>query len=239
MNDHKALLSRVILKIQPSLGLDFTFSLYSVQVINMHVVVDKADRIKADYISGSGDKGKSNLSMGSLCTKNSPVSRFFNHLWSLMASIDALTSELKHALSKEEIEILSWTRRNLFSASSYVYLSGDTEYHKLPSSFLSYMDKYIRKAGKELGGAKDFIIWDTSEGVIIQQLIIPSRNMDIEFKAVLEMGLVNNGEDTELLGSIINRLSAWFFWLGRMIYKRLGIKEKYWQGYVEEFPIVV
>lgn len=197
------------------------------------------DRIKADYISGSGDKGKSSLSMGSLCSKNSPVSRFFNHLWSVMVAIDELTTKASHALDKDESTTLHWARRNLFSVSSYVYLSGDTETHKMPHTFLTYMDKYIAEAGKELGGAKDFIIWDTEVGILIQNLIIPARNADIELDAVRELGVLNNSEDTQTLGSIINRLSAWFFWLGRKIYKRLGIEEKYWQGYAEEFPIEV
>ena len=195
------------------------------------------DRIKANYVSGSGDAGKSNLKVGSLCSKDSPVSRFFNHLWSLMTAIDDLVCEIGYTLTDEEREVLSWTRRNLFSVSSYVYLAGDTEHHKLPSKFLHYMDKYIADAGKELGGAKDFIIWDTKPGVLIQNTIIPARNMDVEFDAVMKIGLINNGEDTELLGSIINRISAWFFWMGRRIYKRMGLEEKYWQGYAEEFPV--
>lgn len=202
--------------------------------------VQKPERIKATYRSGSGDKGKSNLTKGSICTKDSPMSHFFNINWDLMVAIDEMVladGEFSFLLHDER-EVLKWVRRNLFSVSSYVYLAGDSKQHSLPTEFLTYMETYIEKAGKEIGGATDFIIWDTEIGVKIQNLIIPARKLDVATDALSNGGMINNSESTQLLKSMINRMSAWFFWMGRRIYKRLGIEEKYWQGYAEEFPIL-
>jgi cob(I)alamin adenosyltransferase len=152
-----------------------------------------------------------------------------------MIAIDKFLIEAWY-IDEVEKQALKWFRRNLFSLNSYVYLAGDTEKHVFPKECLDFMNRYIKEAGKEIGGAKDFIIWDNQYGVLIQELIVPAREMDVAFESIKNAGLIPSGDETRLIASIINRLSAWFFWMGRRIYKRLNIEENYWQGKIEAFP---
>lgn len=192
-------------------------------------------RISANYKAGSGDDGKSKLTAKGLCNKASPLSNFYSINWELMRDIDVLNNgSVFMPFEDHERETFQWLRRNLFSLSSFAFHSGNTgTTHCLPSSFLHYMEKEIDKHRKEIGDAKDFLIWYGEQGVLIENLIINSRKVESAFHQ-LDLSI---NDDVLLTFSILNRLSTWLFWLGRSIYKRLGKEEQYWQGFVEEFPI--
>lgn len=191
-------------------------------------------RISANYKAGLGDRGKSNLAVASSCNKAGPLAVFYSLDWELMRDIDRMmTSKVVFfPLEEEERETFSWLRRNLFSLSSFAFLNGESYRHCFPREFLSYMDRKIDQYSKEIGDAKDFLIWDTEQGEIIESLIITSRKLESSFH---NLELENNA-DVLYTSSVLNRLSTWLFWLGRIIYKRLGIEETYWQGSVESFP---
>lgn len=190
-------------------------------------------RIKANYRNGSGDRGKSNLVVGTNCNKSgSSLTNLYSSNWKFVRDVDVLLEEGLYYLNEEEAEVFSWIRRNFFSLSSFAFLNGVSDKHTLPKSFLNYLDKNIEAMSLSIGDAKDFLIWKGKSGILFESLIISSRDLEVAFQSLdLEWSA-----EVSLTSQILNRLSTWLFWLGREIYRRNGLTEDYWQGQIEEFP---
>jgi cob(I)alamin adenosyltransferase len=192
-------------------------------------------RLTSTYKEGGGDSGLSNGVVGKAVSKNDPA-----------YLIHAITEDLRLAISKvllldvlteEERLVMEWIRNSTFSISSFCFCNGHSTRHLYPTNFLTYLESYIAKSKDEIGGAKDFIIWDSRESLLIDEMRVITRELERNFIAWSSSLEYKSSPSIKHMGAVINRLSSYFFWLNRSTYSYLGKKEIYWTGEMGSFPI--
>lgn len=206
-----------------------------------------------------GDKGYSLLLNGDKLRKDEPAAAIYSFVEHLQNSLsELLTVYTIH--DSELFTVCEWLRSNSYSISSFVFMKGDTNDHVFPENFLEYLDKRIDELQNEIGSAPDFIIHSYKQLLLLDKIRIQIRDIERGYTSfqyhdkviqdLMRTLRINPFKAQErllkidLMSSILNRLSSYFWWETRyehQLLKRAGIldeHEAYWHSKVVPFVLV-
>lgn len=192
-------------------------------------------RITTSYKEGSGDKGKSEATVGKRLSKGDPSYKIHEICEELRLSLSKVL--LIKDLTAQEKGVLSWIRNSTFSISSFCYCGGVSKDHVFPEEFLSYLELYIFNMKRSVGPAQDFLVWDSIHNILIDEVRVKVRELE---RIYTEWSLVCDSmasTEIDINKAVLNRLSSYFFWLNRSVGLRSGLKESYWTGSMGTFNI--
>jgi cob(I)alamin adenosyltransferase len=196
-------------------------------------------RLTTTYKEGGlGNSSQSELSKGNRVSKHDPSYGIHVAAEQVRLAISniLINNEL---LSSDEQYVMDWIRSSTFSVSSFCFCMGDSTRHLYPRNFLLYMERNIRHMKDDIGGAQDFLIWNSVNTIKWDTIRVVVRELE---RAYIEWSVLNNSSinssdlsNVSFMGDVINRMSSYVLWLTRSIAKREGTQEEYWSGQMEEF----
>lgn len=171
----------------------------------------------------TGDKGETSLLGGKRVSKDDIRIEAYGTVDELNSHIGVLISELSDT---EMIEQLTKIQSLLFTIGSY--LASESADHpslpKLDNSFVTDLETAIDQMDKKLEPMKSFILPSGSKS-IAQSHVCRTVCRRAERRII---GAEINSEDSKLIIMIVNRLSDYFFVLGRMIAVNEGVQDVPW-----------
>jgi len=171
----------------------------------------------------TGDKGETSLLGGKRVSKDHIRIEAYGTIDELNSHIGVLISELSH---DKMIKHLERIQSLLFTIGSY--LASESDDHpslpKLDDSYVKDLESAIDQMDKELKPMTSFILPSGSKA-ISQSHVCRTVCRRAERRII---GAEINSEYSKLIIMIINRLSDYFFVLGRMIAMREGVEDVPW-----------
>jgi cob(I)alamin adenosyltransferase len=187
-----------------------------------------AVRVTKQYQEGLsfGDSGFSLLHNNEYVTKSSPACVIYGSIELLQHNIDTVLTD-NHSFYVEDFkEVLEWLSDAFFSLSSFCFYKGHLDSRKnsymFPYSFLSFITDKI-DFYKDTAENKDFLRFRHKHLCAINLLRVGCRKVESDYVAWWESDLVDRErrmhpeieQDIRYQNQVLNRLSSYFYWVGR------------------------
>ena len=193
---------------------------------------------KSKLYTGRGDKGKTSLVGGKRVSKASPRLNAYGQLDELNSFIGLLRAELPSSLGQDDL--LQEIQERLFTCGTHIATdTTDPELLKYCGSGLSeedihHLEQMIDKLDGDLPKLKQFILPAGGRAASVAHICrTVARRSERDIYAFLE------AEPTAVIDpsvlQYINRLSDYFFVLGRAAARAEGDQEVVWRGSKEVF----
>jgi cob(I)alamin adenosyltransferase len=180
----------------------------------------------------TGDQGETSLVGGQRVAKDVERIELYGDVDELNSHIGLLVAEIGQSISlKKEVADLEWLQSQIFCTGSFLASEPeDREKFKLPkpsSKLIELLESRIDSMGEELSDLKNFILpggsRSSAQAHICRTVCRRCERKVVRFK--------KQSSDAFLQEALmfLNRLSDYFFVLGRFVNKKTGGEEKIWK----------